>query len=58
MHAGSDFSDAPMETLFIPSWARVKSAIPNIEYQLRRAVEEDNRELDNYLHVVPKMSVV
>ena len=57
MRAGSDFSYAPMETPFIPSWARVKSAIPDIEYQLRRAVEADNQELDTYMHVVPSMSV-
>ena len=58
MRAGSDFSYAPMETPFIPSWARVKSAIPDIEYQLRRAVEADNQELDTHLHVVPKMSAI
>ena len=58
MRAGSDFSYAPMETPFIPSWARVKSAIPDIEYQLRRAVEADNQELDTHLHVVPKISAI
>ena len=58
MRAGSDFSYAPMETPFIPSWARVKSAIPDIEYQLRRAVEADNQELNTYLYVVPKMAVI
>ena len=45
-----------METPFIPSWARVKSAIPDIEYHLRRAVEADNQELNTFLHVVPKMT--
>ena len=58
MRAGSDFSYAPMETPFIPSWARVKSAIPDIEYQLRRAVEADNQELNTHLYVVPKMAVM
>ena len=58
MRAGSDFSYAPMETPFIPSWARVKSAIPDIEYQLRRAVQADNQELDTHLYVVPKMAVL
>ena len=58
MRAGSDFSYAPMETPFIPSWARVKSAIPDIEYQLRRAVEADNQELNTYLYVVPKMAAI
>ena len=58
MRAGSDFSYAPMETPFIPSWARVKSAIPDIEYQLRRAVEADNQELNTHLYVVPKMAVI
>ena len=29
---------------FIPSWSRVLSAIPDIGYRLRKAVEEDNRE--------------
>ena len=33
-----------METPFIPSWTRVNSAIPDIGYRLRRAVEADNQE--------------
>lgn len=44
MRAGEVFSYAPMETPFIPSWSRVLSAIPDIGYRLRKAVEEDNRE--------------
>ena len=45
MRAGEMFSYAPMETPFIPSWSRVTSAIPDIGYRLRKAVEDDNKEL-------------
>lgn len=45
MRAGDDFSYSPMETPFIPSWTRVFSAMPDIGYRLRRAVEADNQEL-------------
>ena len=45
MRAGEVFSYAPMETPFIPSWSRVTSAIPDIGYRLRKAVEDDNKEL-------------
>jgi len=34
-----------METPFIPSWARVLSAVPDIGYRLLKAVEDDNQEL-------------
>lgn len=44
MKAGQDFIDSPMETPFIPSWNRVKSAIPNIMEQLKEAVEADTEE--------------
>ena len=44
MRAGDDFTYNPMETPFIPSWARVTSAIPDLAYRLRRAVEMDNQE--------------
>ena len=44
MRAGDDFTYAPMETPFIPAWARVNSAISDIAYRLRRAVESDNQE--------------
>lgn len=44
MRAGDDFTYAPMETPFIPAWARVNSAISDIAYRLRRAVEADNQE--------------
>ena len=46
MRAGDAFSYAPMETPFIPSWSRVLSAVPDIGYRLRKAVEEDNKELE------------
>jgi len=46
MRAGDAFSYAPMETPFIPSWSRVISAVPDIGYRLRKAVEEDNKELE------------
>jgi len=44
MQAGQDFLDNPMETPFIPSWNRVKSAIPDIFEQLTAAVEADTKE--------------
>lgn len=44
MRAGDDFTYAPMETPFIPAWARVNSAISDIAVRLRRAVEADNQE--------------
>jgi glucosyl-3-phosphoglycerate synthase len=34
-----------METPFTPSWTRVLSAVPDIGYQLRKAVEADNQAL-------------
>ncbi len=45
MRAGQDYNYSPMETPFIPSWARVLSAVPDIGYRLRQAVEADNQEL-------------
>ena len=45
MRAGEVFSYAPMEKPFIPSWSRVTSAIPDRGYRLRKAVEDDNKEL-------------
>ena len=44
MIAGDAFSSSPMETPFIPSWTRVLSAIPDLAFRLRKAVEEDNQE--------------
>jgi len=34
-----------METPFIAPWTRVNSAIPDLGYRLRRAVEADNQEM-------------
>ena len=42
--AGDNFLERPMQKPFIPSWARVESAIPSIQQDLRTAVEEDHRE--------------
>jgi glucosyl-3-phosphoglycerate synthase len=44
MEAGEHFLENPMEKPFIPSWNRVRSAIPDILDQLKDAVEEDHRE--------------
>ncbi len=44
LKAGLHFLDNPMEKPFIPSWSRVRSAIPDIFEQLVEAVEEDHRE--------------
>ena len=45
--AGDRFLDNPMETPFIPSWNRVRSAIPDIFEQIHRAVKEDNQEFSS-----------
>ncbi|OFE12696.1 glycosyl transferase [Pseudohongiella acticola] len=45
--AGEYFLDNPMETPFIPSWNRVRSAQPNILEELKEAVEADTREFMN-----------
>ena len=42
MRAGQDHNYSPMETPLYPL-ARVLSAIPDIGYRLRRAVEVDNQ---------------
>ena len=42
--AGEYFLDNPMETPFIPSWNRVRSAQPNILEELKEAVEADTQE--------------
>ena len=44
IQAGDLFLDRPMQKPFIPSWARVESAIPDIFKRLTEAVEEDHRE--------------
>ena len=44
MRAGDAFTYVPMETPFIPAWTRINSAIPDMAYRLRQAVEADNQE--------------
>ena len=43
MKAGEHFFKNPMVTPFIPTWSRVKSAIPDFLVRLKAAVEEDNK---------------
>ena len=43
MKAGESFFKNPMDTPFIPTWSRVKSAIPDFLIRLEKAVNEDNR---------------
>ncbi|MCH2097311.1 MAG: glycosyl transferase [Pseudomonadales bacterium] len=40
--AGEVFLEKPQETPFIPSWNRVRSAVPDVFDKLRAAVEQDN----------------
>ena len=54
MRAGDDYIYTPMETPFIPSWARVASAIPDIAYRLRQAVEADNLEQQERIATRPR----
>ena len=42
MKAGEAFYLNPMDTPFIPTWSRVKSAIPDFLVRLEKAVNEDN----------------
>ncbi|MBD1155641.1 glycosyl transferase [Pelagibacterales bacterium SAG-MED16] len=42
MKAGDAFNHNPMDTPFIPTWSRVKSAIPDFLIRLEKAVNEDN----------------
>lgn len=44
MRAGTAFMESSMDRPFMPSWNRVRSAIPDIQSQLKEAVDEDNRE--------------
>ena len=44
MKAGDDFYVNPMDTPFIPTWSRVKSAIPDFLNKLKNAVSEDNKD--------------
>ncbi len=42
MEAGNRFLDRPMEKPFIPSWNRVRAAIPDFLERLHEAVEKDS----------------
>ena len=44
MKAGESFFKNPMDTPFIPTWSRVKSAIPDFLERLKHAVDEDNKK--------------
>ena len=44
MKAGESFFKNPMDTPFIPTWSRVKSAIPDFLVRLNKAVSEDNKK--------------
>ncbi len=44
MKAGESFYLNPMDTPFIPTWSRVKSAIPDFLDRLQDAVNEDNKQ--------------
>ena len=44
MKAGESFFKNPMDTPFIPTWSRVKSAIPDILTRLKDTLEEDNKK--------------
>ena len=44
MKAGEAFYINPMDTPFIPTWSRVKSAIPDFLLRLNEAVNEDNKK--------------
>ena len=41
--AGDSFLKSPMDTPFIPTWSRVKSAIPDYLKRLKEAINEDNK---------------
>ena len=44
MKAGEAFYINPMDPPFIPTWSRVKSAIPDFLVRLNKAVSEDNKK--------------
>ncbi len=44
MKAGESFFKNPMDTPFIPTWSRVKSAIPDFLERLKYSVDEDNKK--------------
>ncbi len=45
VHAGDTYLANPMETPFLPSWSRVRSAMPELLDQLADAVEADQHEV-------------
>ena len=44
MNAGELFFESPMDTPFIPTWHRVKSAIPDFLDRFKESVTADNKE--------------
>jgi len=46
MKAGHHFLENPQETPFIPSWTRVKSALPELGNNFVAAVEQDLKQYD------------
>ena len=44
MKAGELFFESPMDTPFIPTWHRVKSAIPDFLDRFKESVTADNKE--------------
>jgi sucrose phosphorylase len=58
MRAGDEFLNQPTDTPFIPSWKRVRSAVPDIESQLLEAVEEDMDEFKPKNRYAPKGSKI
>ena len=47
MTAGQTYLENPHKSPLIPTWNRVKSAIPNIMERLKQAVEEDHEEFNH-----------
>ena len=45
--AGERFLDNPMETPFIPSWNRVRSAVPDIFERIYGAVKKDYQDFSS-----------
>lgn len=42
VRAGSEFLDDPLESAFLPSWARIRSELPDLAGRLVVAVEDDH----------------
>lgn len=55
LNAGEEFLDPSksMDVPFMPSWKRVVSAVPDILFQLREAVEEDRLEFGSDIVINP-----